>query len=266
MNRQQLPADASGSASPEEVKMAKIRKESNTAISLFPFLSILACTIGTLILILAGMVLGQIGSGASYKQLEGNKEKVDKEIIEWRKMIAEADILAKLLEDYRKQAQQKGLPPSPDEIEKTLAILQEKKRVQQRVKELENELGELKKSVSKIDGNLKKAEGVTIRLRQEQKGLGKGLIPNYVDCKANELVIYPQEKIVRKSDISNSFRTFVQSVGRRKDQSIFFLVRPSGVGTFDAAKMIIEDSETKYGYEAVPEFETLEFEHHEINQ
>jgi len=48
--------------------MRKKRTDARVSVSLFPFLSILACVIGSLTLILAGVVIGQMGGAGSDEQ------------------------------------------------------------------------------------------------------------------------------------------------------------------------------------------------------
>jgi hypothetical protein len=263
MIRQKLLPDTSGSASAEEAEMAKTRKDSDPAISLFPFLSILACIIGTLILILAGMVLGQIGKGSAYKkikELEKEKEEILRESKELQPMLYKVKNLENSLKERQKQAQEKGLPPSPDEIEKVLELLKAKMALDPQVQDLENELKRAEKEHKQIEDQLQKTERGIIRLQQEQEGLGKGL-PNYIECRANELFIPSLETSIPKMDISgnNTFNSHIEYVKRQKDYSILLLIRPSGVETFKEAERVIKNSKANYGYVPVPEEGDIEY-------
>jgi len=251
--------------------MAKIRKESNTAISLFPFLSILACIIGTLILILAGMVLGQIGKGNAYKkikELEEGREDVRKESGEWERRIYKAVNLENSLKEREKEAQEKRLPPSPDEIERILALLQAKMALTPQVQELEGEFERAMKEHEQIEDELQKAVGGIIRLQQEQEGLGKGLTPSYIECRADELFIPLQEKSVPRTDIGSSdiFRSHIQYVKRQTDYSILLLIRPNGVETFEIAEKVINNFNVRYGYWPIPENGEIDYSRHDTKE
>jgi chromosome segregation ATPase len=271
MARQKLPPEDSGSASAEEAEMAKLRKESNAAISLFPFLSILACTIGTLILILAGMVLGQIGKGSAYKkikEIEKQKEEILRESRELQPKLIRAKNLENSLKERQKQAQEKGLPTSPDEIERILALLQAKMALDPQVQDLEIELKRAEKEHEQIEDQLQKAEGGIIRLQQEHEGLGKGLTPSYIECRADELFIPSRETSIPRRDIAGSdiFRSHIRYVNRQKGYSILFLIRPSGVETFEAAEKVINNLNARYGYWPIPENGEIDYVRQNANE
>jgi hypothetical protein len=72
--------------------------------------------------------------------------------------------------------------------------------------------------------------------------------PQYVECLDGEIVLQPQGDRIGVKAIKGSDAKFVSAVRRRE---VFFLVRPSGFKSFDAALAAAENLGATVGYEPV---------------
>jgi cell division protein FtsB len=247
--------------------MPKKRANAGTVVSLFPFLSILACVIGSLTLILAGIVLGQIGGGSSLQQYERMKSQIasletTNDVLGQK--VAQAVGQDMRLSEDQEDANQIQLPVPEEEVRAVLSRLPERNRLRENVKELEDRLNRLIKELQTIHAEAADGQKRVLRLIPERqgRGLGKGLQPNYVECTASGLVLYPEKTSVPTSQIGSDglFLTLIDRVRSRSDQSIMLLVRPNGVSAFDAAQSKLGSEKfSKYGYIPLPPDGEIEF-------
>jgi len=120
-------------------------KKSSPSVSLFPFLSILACVMGTLTLIIYGVALGQTQDGPSeeaYQQVIDMIAQITVEIERLKVMIAQALEREKQLSDLRDEIAwlQSMLPGFLDEMKQAAALLPQYEELKRQVKALEEQL------------------------------------------------------------------------------------------------------------------------------
>lgn len=261
------------------------RQKKKQEISLFPFLDILACVIGNLILIITAVVLESVDTDkladlfqneAIQKQTEENLEtirKLEESLEKLKQESASSDSRVQkaqqqLVEAERAQREAKGRllnvpppPPPPDE--------EDTAELKKRNLEIQEIIAEMKRIEAKIADKKKKPDQ-SISILYANKG-GSGVRrPFFVEVKKNEIVLIPNdldfknlfkdEKPIKipTGKIANdkSFEKLMNYVKdqkairgplrRRRDTIITFLIRPDAVNTYNTAKNVVDQFEKKY--------------------
>ncbi|QDU61471.1 Chromosome partition protein Smc [Planctomycetes bacterium Pan216] len=237
--------------------MGKRRKDDSEAVSLFPFLSILACVIGTLTLMITGLALSQIETEQSPEVVERSEEfnelkkklEADREELErLKQLLANAaklreELLAAKEELARLESQKDRKSKDNKQLESSMSkLLAELNRLRKRVKEIETEPGELDKQIAKLEAEIKKrkAPPKEAEVQVRPGGSGHNLDATFVECAANSIAILGDKKEIRirRGDITKKdgdFRKLLDTVAGRKKGTIIFLIRPDGVGSYRTA-------------------------------
>ena len=215
--------------------MAAEDQQSHQGVSLFPFLSVLACVIGTLTLLIAAMALWQIQSGALSLGKKNGRNGTGVEEVKQR--IAEAVAIAeRTRSDLRVENKTRQ-----DSIKRATAEIAS---LRQGIVRLEQGIARAGKEIEtarvKLADRNRKPKPATIMV--QPGGTGKDLQPQFVECTENGIVVYSQSHgqdfRVSKTDIERSpkFKDFLKRVKDKPRASVIFLVRPNGVQTYyDAA-------------------------------
>jgi hypothetical protein len=260
------------------------RQKKKQEVSLFPFLDILACVIGNLILIITAVVLESVDSDklaeqfaneAVQQQTEQNLQAI-RELEESLKKLKQDSISSdarvqkaqqQLVEAERAQREAQGRllnvppPPPPPDDEDTAEL----KKRELEIKEI---LAEMKRIEAKIADKKKKPDQ-TISVLYENKGRGGVRRPFFVEITKNDLVLLPNAldyenlfdsedpiKIpVAKAGSDKSFTKLLDYVlthlgktgllRRKRDTIITFLIRPEGVDSYRLVKKVVDQYEKK---------------------
>ncbi|MFV1965891.1 MAG: hypothetical protein ACC628_10740 [Pirellulaceae bacterium] len=242
--------------------MAKARSTKDNEVSLFPFMSILVCVIGILMLMITAIVLGQIGKDkvnpeemAQQAEFVNEYDNLQKSIRESTKMAAslqsqvddttqKKDQLAKAeaelarLQKRRKEAE--GQAAARDE---TLARKQaEADRLKAEIKATEQEIHVVEASVKELEAELadRKKPPEEAQVIIQPSGTGANLRPTFVECAASSIVLFEEEKPTRvpRSKLSQSedFIRVLDQVRSQGNATLIFLVRPDGITTYNTAR------------------------------
>jgi len=227
--------------------MARARRRSRTEISLFPFLSVLACTIGALTLIITATATSQVAAGGI--DIE-HYERLEREIGAGRLELAAFELLEREeaeLEVRLEQARQRadalageraalGEALSPDD-----PLNQALRNGETRVETLERELDELAASSETLRGEIderrKRLANAPIRIRPS--GSGFGLVPRFVECRRDGIVLYesPDWQGRRIPTVlaatSPELTRFLQRAKFQQAGTVVLLVREGGVTAHD---------------------------------
>lgn len=261
------------------------RQKKKQEISLFPFLDILACVIGNLILIITAVVLESVDTDkladlfqneAIQKQTEENLEairgleerlaKLKQDSISNDSRIQKAQQQLVEAERLQREAQGRLLnvppPPPPPDNEDTAEL-------KKRELEIQEIVAEMKRIESKIADKKKKPDQ-SISILYANKGGGGVRRPFFVEVRKNEIVLLPNdldyknlfkaEKAIKipanKIAKDKSFEKLLNYVKdqkairgplrRRRDTIITFLIRPDAVNTYNTAKNTVDQFEKKY--------------------
>ena len=234
------------------------RRKTQVSISLFPFLSILACVIGVLTLMITAMALGQMdnASFASMFEFEQIRTKIEKakELIqklqaEIARQTGHADATQQELADARVELDQllrkkEELLKTQDEpVEADVEIPQvDAAAHEQRLAQMREELTGQEKRKEELLAELKKRDKPPEEAQViiQPSGSSTDLVPTFVECTASDVVIYEGKgpSRVRRADLAQDekFLALVKRVAGQPDATIIFLVRDDGLGTYYAAR------------------------------
>jgi len=261
------------------------RQKKKQEISLFPFLDILACVIGNLILIITAVVLESVDTDkladlfqneaiqkqteenlATIRGLEERLAKLKQESISNDSRVQKAQQQLVEAERLQREAQGRLLnvpppPPPPDD--------EDKAELKKRELEIQEILAEMKRIESKIADKKKKPDQA-ISILYSKVGGGGARRPFFVEVTKNGITLLPNdldfknlfknEKPIKipaaKIASDKSFEKLLNYVKdqkaksgplrRRRDTIITFLIRPDGVSTYNTAKNVVNQFESKY--------------------
>ena len=143
--------------------MVKRRKKESESVSLFPFLSILACIIGVLTLLIVGLSLSQmddsvIENARQYQQVRAEERTTKEQIEAINDRVDRARVVRRQLEYARAELERlekyKNELLGKDDLLASLAA--EASRLRVRIAELEPELKKLLEEIKKLRQELKK--------------------------------------------------------------------------------------------------------------
>lgn len=259
--------------------MARRAKEQGDILSLFPFLSILTCLIGTLTMLIALLAMQQVNKTEvdaakikaseqerviaetrlrDYKALKDKIQKDKLSISAVKKLLKELEEKRKtLLEELERLIKDKAL--RVDEIAK-------RSKAASRAEELMGELNRYKVKITKVTAEMDRvkkeiAEKTAVLSTKTKKtvstvmvrpaGSTTGLKPTFVECTKDTLVLYEPSGTKRipasllKTD--QTFNGLLGTVKANDQTTIIFLVRSEGIWTFRNASLQADAVGTRYG-------------------
>jgi len=227
----------------------------------FPFMAVLSCIIGSLAFVLFIFIAHSkdlVDTSAIEKEILGSQEQVE---------LREAELL-RLEEQLQKDSEflaHKEIPEIKDrsaelaDLEQRLAELErEKERLRallaRREKPDEKRLSELD-DLRRKAAMLKASRSVVAEVKHTQApDLSK---PIYVECRENEAVVWPVGTVVAMAESeldAASFADWLSAADVKPPADyVVFLIRPSGIATFDVLRDLSEKSGFKVGYEPILE-------------
>jgi hypothetical protein len=246
--------------------MAKPRRNEDEGVSLFPFMSILACLIGILTLMISvSMTANQAKQGLSQEELDRAKEndKLKREMVKIQEDIEALKEKSKTenasaLDLQKLQNQQKKLKKTLDQLEKPdedKAQLEQKIKmmrletaaIQKEQPTLEKRIAELKAELEKRKIQPKPKESVQISPGGSMRALQGKL--RFVECSSTGIVIREKNKepiTISTAAIAESveFAEFCTRTASIKDGQVVFLLRKAGQGSYRWAAGV---AQTTYG-------------------
>ena len=252
--------------------MARRKHGKKLTVSLFPFLSILACVIGTLTLLITAMALGQMDNDtvASAEEHQRVKDTIERERILIERIkegITKAeggadDALKKLadarvkLEELRlkKEALLAANDEQDDEKKPPIEIPNvDEEKHKQRMAEIQAEIAKQEALIEELAAELKKRGGPVREAEViiQPTGSGVDLEPTFVECTAAGIVIIEADppQRVRQADLaaSEAFRSLLDGVANRPKATVIFLVRDDGLPTYFAASGVARSRYARNG-------------------
>ena len=245
------------------------RKKNSLAVSLFPFLSILACVIGTLTLLITAMALGQMDNDVvhSAERYEKAKQQIEQEkrrlqelqkkldevesgANEELKRTADARMRLEELELQREALFEEAEKPS-DRSEIDIPYVDEEKHKKRMAAMLE-ELEQLNKEIAEMKVEVaKRGSAEESKVIIQPGGSGIDLNPTFVECTAAGLVFLQEEppRRVRRADIGadETFLAFLDAIARQPKGIVIFLVREDALDTYFAAYNIARERYAQAG-------------------
>lgn len=258
--------------------MAKRRKVNGEGVSLFPFLSILACLIGILTLMIsvmsqlntpstAGQTEEDIMRAKKRSQLISLAEGLEVEIQELDVRVKEERATALQLAQLREQRKQledksaelkKQMNRSPDEIR------QISEKLKQEIVSLSDKKGQLEKEAKKITAEITARKAApdppkSVQIRPGGSGNNRPASVFFVECSDKGINMYRKGKskpqFVATSAISSSktYQDYLAKVRSVRDPMVLYLIRRSGYSTYRwAAHEAIEKHKIRIGKLPLP--------------
>lgn len=245
------------------------RHRAKLAVSLFPFLSILACVIGTLTLMITALALGQMDDNslneqlrldALRRQLEADLKLIEQLKAEIAKFENHADNLTKQIAEARREAEQlerrteQLIARRDQDPEVEIEVIEvDLEAHKERIATLQEELAEFRKQREALAAELARrgepppeAE-VIVR----PGGSGMDIEPTFVECTSTGIFIHEGEEPVHvpTGDLKNdeTFRGLLERIAGRPKATVIFLIRDDAVGTYNAARSVALELRARNG-------------------
>ena len=255
--------------------MGRPRKRRKQEVSLFPFLDILACVIGNLILIITAVVLEQVDTkpvaeAARIDDLEAEAERQQAKAAELQKQLDQllersgvatdrlAEVRAKIaaakqkLVEAQKRAEAAAKPvqPPPQITADLTRLEEERKKLEAELKERERQVAERKKPPEQMIAILPPGSG---------GGPRKGV---FVEAAKDGLVIHegdkPWQVPTGKVASDPRFKALLDKVKGDADAIVTFLVRSDGLASLAAGQKAATAAGARSGRVPLPGQGTLD--------
>ncbi len=238
--------------------MARKPPSDEDDISLFPFLSVLACIIGTLTLMIAAMALGEMDnetvvSSEQYDRVQQQLTKVQAEVARLKKKRSPGD--------YRHQFELARAQSSLSALEEKLATTAKPDETKTGVPVPDIDLAALEKELAALSEQIKKLEELVAQRNRPPEqaevvikpgGSGIDIDPRFVECRSDSIVIYSEDEESEPVRISKgqlagdaSFLNLLGQVAESKRASVIFLIRDDGIDTYNVAHRIAQSHYAK---------------------
>ncbi len=256
--------------------MARRARGGAPEVSLFPFLSILACVIGTLTLMITALALGQISGGSAKDlaelELAKNHTAKQRELTQQIESKEEAR-LEQLQAELRRAEQQSGetqtaIAQRRAELDRVLADLEnvkntkpdavpiptvDAKTLEAHLAKLEEQLKMLQEQIAALETELKgrkmPPEEAVVQVRPGGSGLD--LQPTFVECAASSVVVYGDaepRRILRQNIVADKeFLALLDGIAESPKKSVIFLVRDDGLSTYYSARNVARSRYARNG-------------------
>lgn len=222
------------------------KQRTDESVSLFPFLDIMACLIGILVLMITAATLAQIARDEEDTKDEQAMERAEARVTEYREI---RDELAVEVEE-RKELEQliEEAEITREQLEELQTEVAQLEAVQERLKaitdpETDAKIEELKEKLGKLRTVLaNRKEAAEAKIQIMPSGSGYGLSPTFVECTSNAVVLHdrPEPVTVPVSRLTKSeaFLGLLEDVKQRPKGTVVFLVRPDGARSYGAARNV----------------------------
>ncbi len=252
------------------------RRRSTIVVSLFPFLSILACVIGVITFMIAYSVLAQIDPEAVQEAEVRAEEdaRLGREYLALQKKLETAEAV---LSEFQKlkgslQENRDAVASRNASLEKLQAdlsrmignhpskakLLAQTTQFEQRINELQPQLKERLDKISALQAAVKKQQNVSrkpqhskVIVRPSGSGTKEKIRPIFVDCLDTGLMVHhgPEPWLVKRSDLAKNAKwlSLLKEIYAGGKKTVVFLVRPNGIGTYNAVRNVALRHEVNNG-------------------
>lgn len=225
-------------------------RRGSPSVSLFPFMSILACTIGVLTLLLAAMSVRAVGASSASRvaEAEASEKRAANRVVLERNREEQARIAARWAEvDQALEARGLEAGLGPDAIDAWVARGRQRDRLYAALSEVEAELAEIKKERDGVETTIEVLESrrETLPILIDPTGLAPHLKPWFIECDAGGATAYRASDgfeyfIPRESlEASGDFGRYLRRVRAISGAIVVLLVRPDGLTTAQQANDVI---------------------------
>lgn len=248
--------------------MARRPRDNDDDISLFPFLSIIACVIGVLTMMISTLALAQMDNEdvaviEAYENAANATAQADAEIDRLKRELTEklGAATASLKNDLSTSEKELAeLAKQLEAVQKQLAEQQELKVViptlepgqRESVASMAAELKELDEQLAQMEKDLKERKDASeSKVSVLPSGSGLNFQPYFVECAAGAIVMHTMQppKRIRASEMvkDKDFLEVLSKVANNQNMSVVFLIRSDALNVYRAAKKICDDRSIRHG-------------------
>lgn len=240
----------------------------NPPTNLFPFIDILAGTIGSLCLIILAVSLGQtqqaLPNFQSTPELSARQEQVARKAVELREMEASIEtaeaVLLDVETDRNRLAQSlQRAQQSWQEWTQVAWVASRRQAYGKRIEESKRKAKELSSEAESLRQRLKTEthrRSGRDRIKIFFTGKGEHLKPRFVECGATGIVLHSNEGVRpvdwRAVRISEDIRRLFSQVKADPHATVTFLVRPEGIATFNLIEALAQEQSVPCGKLPIP--------------
>jgi hypothetical protein len=273
-------------------------RRNSISVALFPFLAVLICTLGVLIVLLvlfthqaqvqAKTIVAEQHAAAHDVAADQQKVREQIEDAQWRRELLEQQRAEKTAELAESRAKLTHLEGHLRELQERAKELMAQARAIDEGKQLDD--GELATSREELDRlreeiGRKQRELDAARRQQQEKEKWYALIPYdgpqgtrrrpiYLECTDRGIVLQPEGLVFRPDDFNGpmgpgnpldaalrTVREYLQQAeaGQGGDAYPLLVVRPSGVVSYGAARSALKAWDDEFGYELIADDKQLDF-------
>ena len=248
--------------------MARRPRGEDDDVSLFPFLSIIACVIGVLTMMISTLALAQMNNPdvaliEAYEKSAGELSDAEAEVARLKKLLDDkiGPGAATVREDV--SASEKELAELAAELEKIHKQLAEQQKVKvvipqldpaqrESVASMQTQLTDLTEELAILEKDLsERKEASESQVTILPGGTGVNFTPHFVECAADSIVLHtlnPPKRIRTASAVADAdFVALLQRVANNANDSIVFLVRSDALSTYRTVRQICTDRDIRNG-------------------
>lgn len=274
------------------------RRREGLAPTMFPFLAVLICTLGTLILMLA--LIANDGNKAKAASAESDRSTEQaEEMAELAEVDAEVDRRVREAVWHREQVVRMRDQQTADLEERRIrqAHLEDHlKRLRDEMARLEAEVAaahegsqsqeDAKQAVEDLRAKIDQEKAKIKELEEQQQSLAPRIVivphkgpngtdrrPVYIECKADGVYLHPEGVAIDPKYLDNGIpgpnpldaalrairHHAMQNYGDTVAPYPLIVVRPDGIDSYSAARIAMREWDDQFGYELVPDDVKLAF-------
>ena len=235
-------------------------------ISLFPFLSIIACVIGVLTMMIATLALAQTDTPdvAKIENFEQDTKSLDRTKARIKQIKLEISDSLILREQQQKNETNKAeiaeMLAELKAIEKELADQKKVKivipkldpKARETATDMQAQHAQIEEQIAQLEQDLRdRKDRSEANVTVLPQGSGLNFKPHFVECAADSFVMHtqtpPQRIRTANAAKAKEFIDLMQLAANGKSDSIVFLVRNDGLGTFRTLKGLCDKRSIRNG-------------------
>ncbi len=248
--------------------MARRPRDNDDDVSLFPFLSIIACVIGVLTMMISTLALAQMDNPdvaliEAYEKSESELSAAEAEVARLKQLLDDkvGPGAATVREDL--SASEKELAELAAELENIHKQLEELQNVKvvipqldpaqrESVASMQTQLSGLAEELAILEKDLSERKAASeSQVTILPGGTGVNFTPHFVECAADSIVLHtlnPPKRIRTASVVADAdFVALLERVANNANDSVVFLVRSDALGTYRTVRQICTDREIRNG-------------------
>ncbi|MFC1889009.1 hypothetical protein ACFL4G_04555 [Thermodesulfobacteriota bacterium] len=228
------------------------RRKKAFEVSLFPFLGVLLCVIGVLVMLIIGATLGtSLEKGAFKKPIIPTPEEVADQRNVLEELSEKIQIQDKLLDDLL--AMLRDFTSLEDHLKKLRARLEEnentKLSLEEQLKAMISQILEAAKKLKEKRNEEDTADGKAILTFSEEFIGESNLKPIPIDCRKGGIVIMSSGKYIATSDIEGSryLKKMLKNMKKSDTWCVCLLIRRGGVPSYEEVIKEVREKKIPHG-------------------